>query len=307
VAHRLQIRPAVQARVASIIPALLGLALGGCLVGDELDPGDADDLVDPLAFDDTDVGLSSGINGTACAGSPYNCKFRASGGNRVLTNDGSESWGVVTGASVRDGNGVVLATQTGGTLAFNYGQTRLLAGKAHALALTTSNGSAGWYPIDHIKGEASFRAKNGNVDARDPGQGKMACYRVRNSHDASIELKKVVFDSHSTHERAGDYLALPRNNGRRSANLIFSVPGFSLGGATTDHFPAGTPFQRVTVPTASGKPSISIPLWVADGNGAYKRQSGTMRFLYGYVRAADGVRRFGWMAEEALTPSTGCN
>lgn len=288
---------------ATLLCASLATA---CMVGDELE-GDAEDLVDPSSYDDTTgAAFSSGVNGTACAASPYNCKFRASGGNRVLTNDGSEQWGVVTGASVRDGNGAPLATQTGGKLAFNYGQTRLLAGKAHALALSTSNGSAGWYPIDHILGESSFRAKNGNVDARDPGQGKMACYRIRDSHDANLELKKVVYDSHSTHERAGDYLSLPRNNGRRSANLIFSVPGFALGGATTDHFPAGTRFQRVVVPTDTGRPSISIPLWVKDGNGAYKRQSGTMRFLYGYVRAADGVKRFGWMAEDAVTPSSGC-
>jgi hypothetical protein len=295
----------------STLPSLaLGLALGlgggACMVGDEL-PTDPDDLVDPGAFDDTALSLSAGVNGTACAASPYNCKFRASGGNRVMTNDGSEQWGVITGASVRDGNGNRLATQTGGSLAFNYGQTRLLAGKAHALALATSNGSAGWYPIDHIKGEDSFRSKNGNVDARDPGRGKLACYRIRDSHDASLELKKVVYDSHASHERAGDYLALPRNNGRRSANLVFSVPGFSLGGATTDHFLAGTRFQRVDVPTESGKPSISIPLWGKDGHGDYRQRSGSLRFLYGYIRAADGVRRFGWMAEDALTPSTGCS
>jgi len=36
-------------------------------------------------------------------------------------------------------------------------------------------------------------------------------------------------------------------------------------------------------------------------------QSGTMRFLYGYVRADDGVRRFGWMAQDALEVSaTAC-
>lgn len=292
-----------------IVLASLLLSLSACLVG-ELEPLDdtgADDLVDPRGYDEAGSdGFSSGVNGSACAASPYNCKFRPSGGNRVLTNDGGEGWGVRTGASIRDGNGAVLGVQTSGSLAFNYGQTRLLAGKAHALALSTSNGSSGWYPIDHILGEASFRAKNGNVDARDPGAGKLACYQIRDSHDASIELKKVVYDSQAVHERAGDYLSLPRRNGRRSANLTFNVPGFALGGATADHFPAGTKFQRVSVPTESGKPSISIPLWVQDGNGAYKRQSGTLRFLYGYVRAADGTRRFGWMAEPALLPSSGC-
>lgn len=257
--------------------------------------------------------LVSGVNGTACTESPYNCKLRASGGSRVTTASGLDSWGIELGASVRDGNGTVLITQTSSDpsprMTFNYGQTRALAGKAHALALTTSNGSAGWYPIDHILGETSFRNQVGEVNAKDPGQGSMACYEIANTSDPTLELKKVVYDSQEPitgHERAGDYLPLVRNNGRRSANLVFSVPGFSLGGATIDHFPAGTRYQRVSVPTDSGLPSITIPLWVQDANGKFRQQSGTMRFLYGYVRAADGTKRFGWMAQDALTVSSGC-
>lgn len=60
------------------------------------------------------------------------------------------------------------------------------------------------------------------------------------------------------------------------------------------------------MPTATGKPSISIPTWIAGSDGHYTVRRGTLRFFYGYVRAADDVKRFGWMAEEALTPSTGC-
>lgn len=255
----------------------------------------------------------SGANGTACTASPYNCKLRASGGSRVTTQSGLDSWGIALGASVRDGNGTVLITETSSDpsprMTFNYGQTRSLAGKAHALALTTANGSAGWYPLDHILGEASFREQVGEVNAKDPGQGLMACWEIANTSDPTLELKKVVYDSQEPitgHERAGDYLPLVRNNGRRSANLVFSVPGFSLGGATIDHFPSGTRFQRVSVPTDSGAPSITIPLWVQDSAGRFRTQSGTMRFFYGYVRAADGTRRFGWMPEDALVVSSGC-
>lgn len=73
-----------------------------------------------------------------------------------------------------------------------------------------------------------------------------------------------------------------------------------------DHFPAGVKFQRVDVPTSSGRPSIAIPLWVQDGAGRYRKQSGTLRFLYGYVRTPGGTRRFGWMARPALEVSSGC-
>jgi hypothetical protein len=286
------------------LASCLLLLATACTVGDdELDDieGEADD--ETLTIEA--ARYAQGVNGNFCIASPYNCRFHE-GGSRVMTQGGGESWGIVTGASVRDGNGNPLTTQTGTRLVFNFGQTRLLAGKAHALALTTSNGSAGWYPIDHIKGEASFRQQNGEVNGRDPGQGTMACYEVRNSHAASIELKKVVKDSTATNERAGDYLPLVRANGVRSANLVFSVPGFGLGGATTDHFRAGTKFQRVQVPTSSSRPSITIPLWIKNSAGRYLKQSGELQFFYGFVRASDGVKRFGWMAEEALQVSTGC-
>jgi len=267
---------------------------------------DDDNATGDAAFE---TALFAGINGAHCAASPFNCRFRA-GSSRVTTAGGDDSWGIAPGASVRDGNGDVLATEAGARLTFNYGQTRALAGKAHALALTTSNRSAGWYPIDHILGETSFRARVGEVNARDPGLATMACYQIRNAHDPALEPKKVVFDSQAGpdgHERAGDYLPLVRANGRRSVNLIFSVPGFGLGGATTDHFPAGEKFRRVEVPTSSGRPSITIPLWIPDSAGRYRTQSGTMRFFYGYVRAADGTRRFGWIAEDAIEESAGCS
>ena len=114
-----------------------------------------DDYDDDILIDTSisEVRTFPGINGEWCVESPYNCRFRAPGiSQRVVTAGGLESWGVDPGASLRDGHGDALGTITNSRLTFNYGQTRLLAGKAHALALATSNGSAGWYPIDHILG-----------------------------------------------------------------------------------------------------------------------------------------------------------
>ena len=101
-------------------------------------------------------------------------------------------------------------------------------------------------------------------------------------------------------------MPLVRSNGLRSANLVFSVPGFGLGGATSDHFLAGTKFRRVTVPTKTGAPSIQIPLWVANSDGRYIVRSGAMRFIYGYAIGDGGVKRFGWMAMDALKVSDNC-
>ncbi len=278
--------------------ASAALALVGCIgqVGDGAE--------DPAS---TDEALSAGVNGSACIFSPYNCKLRAAGGARVTTADpNDDSWGVATGAAIRDGNGTVLATSSSTRLTFNYGQVRNLAGKHHAFALSTSNGSAGWFPIDAIQGKSSFENKVGSVHAHDPHQGQMACYRIRDAHDPELELKKVNYDTTAEHERAGDYLPLVRKNGKRSANLAFNVPGHALGGVAIDHFPAGAKFQRVVVPTSSGRPSIDIPLWVKDAQGRYRKQDGTLKFVYGYVVSATGDKRFGWMAYPALEPTTGC-
>lgn len=274
-----------------------------------------DFVADPDIYDDGPVvdttavaasRLFAGTNSDWCVESAYNCRFRRPGiSQRVTTASGLTSWGIAPGVSIRDGDGNRLATETRSRLRFNYGQDRVLAGKAHALALSTANGSAGWFPIDHILGETSFRKRVGEVNARDPHRNKMACYEVRDSHPTARELRKVVYDSKVAHERAGDYMALVRNNGKRSANLIFSVPGFGLGGSSTDHFAAGTKFRRVSVPTHSGRPSITIPLWVADSAGRYRKRRGSMRFFYGYV-VGNGVKRFGWMAQDALRVSVGC-
>jgi hypothetical protein len=250
----------------------------------------------------------SGVNGTYCIASPYNCKLQDPGGNRVPTNDpADDNWGLVTGVPIRDGNGTVMGTNTRTSSAFNYGQTRTFAGETYAFAVSTSNSSAGWLPVSAILGRTSFEQKVGHVSALGTGLAKLGCYSVRNSHDTTLEVKKVVYDTTSSNERAGDYLPLVRANGLRSVNLTFNVPGFDLGGPAVDHFPQGTKFQRLDVPTDSGVPSIDIPLWVKDSVGRYRQQSGTMKFLYGYVIAAGtGTKRNGWMAYDALQVSSGC-
>ncbi len=260
---------------------------------------------------ETESASFAGVNGSVCRESSYNCKLRPSGGNRVTTNDprDDDEWHLIAGVPIRDGNGNVVGTSTRTSTKFNFGQTRTFDGQEYAFALSTSNGSAGWLPMSSILGHDSFASKVGHVSAHGVGLQKLGCYQIRNSYDASMELKKVVYDTDAgpdEHERAGDYLSLLRKNGQHSANLCFNVPGFGLGGVAVDHFPAGTHFQRLDVPTRSGRPSIDIPLWVQDASGRYRKQSGSMKFIYGYVMAKTGTKRVGWMAYDALQVSSGC-
>jgi hypothetical protein len=284
---------------------LRGLALAalatGCGQG-ELDEAGAEPTAGAASA------LTRGVNGDACTASPYNCKLRPSGGNRVATSatDDDDSWGIRAGDPIRDGDGHVLGTETASRLTFNFGQTRSFGGRVHAFAMSTSNRSAGWYPLDDILGADSFEKKVGHVSALGAGLTELGCYQVRNGSDPTLEAKKVVYDATDSHERAGDYLPLVRANGRRSANLAFNVPGFGLGGVAVDHFAAGTRFRRLQVPTDTGVPSIDIPLWIDDGHGRFIRRSGTMKFIYGFVIAATGTKRVGWMAYDALEVSSGC-
>jgi hypothetical protein len=288
-------------RFAAVASLFLVTAAAGC-AGDAGDDGD-----DDVADNEVAEALSGGVNGAACLHSPYNCKLRKEGGNRVQSPSDDLLWEVRPGI-VRDGNAQPMVTDdNGGHIKINYGQTRHFAGKTHVLAMSTENKSAGWYPIDAVVKEDVLRRRNGNVDGNDPQMGKMACYEIRNTDvDPAFALKKVVKDSESEHERAGDYMPLVRANGKRYANLAYSVPGDGLGAPSIDIFPAGTKFQRVGVPTTSGRPHVSVRLYTAAANGDFTKPSGTMAFFYGYVVSTDGSKHFGWMAKDALKVSSSC-
>ena len=287
------------------IPLLASLFAGSFLVGcsgDADDPAGAEDVADSEVTE----ALTAGVNGDKCVHSAYNCALRAVGGNRVELADGTLPW-AVSAATVRDGLGDPMIKDTnGGHIEVNYGQIRHFAGETLVMAMTTQNASAGWYPIASVKDEAGLRARVGNVDAHDPGKSKMGCYEVMDAADAALVPKKVVRDAQGDHERAGDYMSLVRANGKRYANLAYSVPGDALGAPAVDIFPAGTKFQRVDVPTSSGRPHLTVRLYAKATDGHYTKPDGTMTFVYGYVVGAGGVKRFGWMAAAALKAAGGC-
>lgn len=287
--------------------AITALTLSGCIANaeDSSDPSNEEVVSDASALT-----LKPGKNGDACYLSEYNCKLRVEGGNRVEDANGSIDWAIQPGANVRDGNGDVLVPQTSSSLKINFGQERVFAGENFVFALTTSNGSAGWYPLASIVNHDALAARLGHASAHGAGLEKMACYAVRNSSDPTLAEKKVVFDTEASPgpsgEAAGDYLPKLRANGQRSVNLIFNVPGSGLGGPAVDHFPAGTKFQRLDVPTDSNAPSIDVKLWLQDSAGRFRTPAGEMKFVYGIIQSKTGTIRVGWMAYDAITPSSGC-
>lgn len=282
-----------------VVWAGVSLALGGCIAG--ADTGESEDA----------LVTEAGVNGSACYLSVYNCKLRPHGGNRVAHVNGDLDWAVDSGVDVLDGNGDVLGQNHTSTLKFNYGQERSFGGKPYVFALTTSNKSAGWFPLSSVHSGSVLASRLGNATAHRSGLTKMACYAIRDDSDATLAEKKVVYDSSASpgpsDEAAGDYLAKLRANGKRSANLVYNLPGSGLGGPAIDHFPAGTKFQRLSVTTDhGGAPSLDVKLWLQDAHGHFKAPAGTMKFIYGYIVSKTGETRAGWMALDALTVSSGC-
>lgn len=287
--------------------AVIALVLSGCVASTEEAVDQDLDEAGALA---SELELRAGVNGDACLLSDYNCKLRAVGGNRIAHVDGDLDWGVESGAVVLDGNGDPLGVDNGTTRKFNYGQKRTFGGQPYVYAMSTSNSSSGWFPLASVKSADVLDSRVGHVSAHRSGLAKMACYVIRNNTDPTLEVKKIVYDTDiapgPAGEAAGDYLPRVRANGKRSVNLIFNAPGSALGGPAIDHFPAGTKFQRLDVPTDSGPPSIDVALWVQDANGKFRTPAGEMKFIYGSILTKTGDTRVGWMAYDALTPSSGC-
>lgn len=291
--------------------AVIALMLSGCVAtAEEAVDQDQDQEIDETDTLGSELKVAKGLNGDACAFSDYNCKLRAEGGNRVAHVDGDLDWAIEPGGVVLDGNGDSLGAQSSSTLKFNFGQERTFNGKHYVYALTTSNHSSGWFPLASVKSGDVLESRLGHAVGHRSGLAKMACYAVRNSTDPDLEVKKIVRDTTASPgpagEAAGDYLPRVRTNGKRSVNLTFNVPGSGLGGPAIDHFPAGTKFQRLDVTTKKGPPSIDVNLWSQDGDGKFLKPAGAMKFVYGYIQSKTGDVRVGWMAYDALTPSSGC-
>jgi hypothetical protein len=292
---------------AIALAALLLSGLTGCVAATEESGDPAPDETDALA---AEVQLRPGVNGGACALSDYNCKLRVDGGNRIMHADGTVEWGIESGATILDGNGDSLGIQKTSTLKFNYGQERVFGGKHYVYAMSTSNHSSGWFPLASVKSADVLGPRVGHASAHRSGLAKMACYKIKDSADATLAEKKVVYDTQEdpgpAGEAAGDYLPRLRANNKRSVNLIYNTPGSALGGPAIDHFPAGTKFQRLDVPTDDGPPSIDVKLWSQDGNGKFRKPAGALKFVYGSILSKTGDTRVGWIAYEGLTPSSGC-
>ena len=149
------------------------------------------------------------VNGSACLQSPYNCKLRASGGNRIDDAAGYEDW-TVSSAYVLDGNGDPMILQTPGKLKFNYGQARVMDGQLHLLAMSEKPNIL----ILIVPGPISSAASRGSfVLATLPDRSEIA-YADMAARDVTLDDPEDIRAISDRYDEIRD-LALPAEMSRR--------------------------------------------------------------------------------------------
>ncbi|MEA2736378.1 MAG: hypothetical protein QOE14_2829, partial [Humisphaera sp.] len=242
-------------------------------------------------------------------------------------------WEIVERAPVVDGSGVLighvadpLKTDDGRrvhTAKFNYGMTKVIAGKFYVYAFTlrikpdeprranmladsikngTINTSA-WLPLDAVVEKEALLERIGVGEGKLPhlplGEtkfritgGNPAAYMTNVGQELSI-IEDVDFGAHPS-----DYLRRPSG----TVNLLYSVPGFNLGGQSLDSFliSSGAIFKPVRGARTFTMPTYYPPKHPLKGKMAEKTQT----FLYGAVEIPGGETIYGWIAREALGDTT---
>jgi hypothetical protein len=277
-------------------------------------------------------------DGRKCVGSGLNGKVLGEKrANRVkdptpAIKDEPIEWEVTEGAPVVDGAGTIIGavsdpkrTDDGRrihTAKFNYGMTKVIRGKLFAYAFVirvkpdaaarpnmnpdsikngTINTSA-WLPIEAVVEKESLleligvgegklpHLPLGNTKFRITG-GNPKLYMTNVGEEMSI-IDNVDFGAHPS-----DYLRRPSG----TVNVLYSVPGFDLGGQSLDSFliSSGVIFRPVKGARSFAMPTYYPPKHPLKGKMSEKTQT----FLYGAVESPGSETVYGWIAKEALAPA----
>ncbi len=280
------------------------------------------------------------IKGRKCYGSELNGQ-RASDpqerihveSNRVINprpvSGNNLEWELIEGAQAYDGNGVPMGTiatkrTTSGKRAplsmFNFGMSKVLHDKICVYAFgvtiepspevlkvadasTKKSGNmstSAWIPLEQIvdKGELLDRIGLGKVrlprmplnnTAYTVTGGDPEAYMTDSGELAIVKALDGPVPSH--------YLRRPTG----TVNLLYSVPGYGLGGQSLDSFLVsdGAVFRQ-----AKGAKVFVQPTYYPKHHPkAGKVSPKTMTFLYGAVEVKGSAPVYGWIAKEALSPT----
>ena len=274
-------------------------------------------------------------DGRKCVGSELNGKVAGEKRPNRVTNpkpliaDRPLDWEIKEGAPVVDGSGAIIgtasdpATADGGrrvhTAKFNYGMTKVIGGKlfvyafvirikpdekarANMLPDSIKKGAintSAWLPLDAVVEKEALLERIGVGEGKLPrlplggtkfriSGGNPNLYQTNTGDELSI-IEDVEFGAHP-----GDYLRRPSG----TVNILYSVPGFNLGGQALDSFmiSSGAIFRPVKGAKTFTMPTYYPPKHPLKG----KMSDKTETFIYGAVETPNSETIYGWIAREAL-------
>jgi hypothetical protein len=271
----------------------------------------------------------SELNGQR-ASSPEEKSFTRS--NRIinpkpLRADKPLDWELQPGTEVYDGAGVLMGTVPA-TLKlgdrrvpvsmFNFGASKVLSGRicvyafsvlikpsptlAAALGPVAAEkgevGTSAWLPLENVIDKEALLERIGLGKGRLPALPLEATgYRVTGGNPAMY----VTDYGELSIVRQISIGALPSHYLRRpsgTVNLIYSVPGFGLGGQGVDSFLVSDGLEFF--PARGAKIFHQPTYFPAKHPQAGKVSPQTMTFLYGAVKCNGSEPIYGWIAKEAL-------
>jgi len=237
-------------------------------------------------------------------------------------------WEVAEGTPIYDGAGVQMGTVAPTTSAgrgatvpsskFNFGMSKVLNGRLHLYAFAVkirpsphvrqlaggeidADGTlrtSAWLPLDRVVDQDTLLERVGLGKVRLPHLPlSPVSYRITGGDPARYMTEhgelRIVRDP-----RSG---AVPSHYLRRpsgTVNIIYSVPGFGLGGQGLDSFLVT---NEVTFRPALGVRRFVRPTYFPAEHPLRGRRSGkTMTFVYGAASAPGVEPVYGWVAAEAL-------
>ena len=237
-------------------------------------------------------------------------------------------WEVAPGAEVLDGAGVLMGTvapcitvngKKVPASAFNFGMSKIMGGKMYLYGFTTpvlaSEGlrkevdqeelrdgvinSSAWVPLDSIVDKETL------VDRFGVGRGKLPAlplgperYRITGGDPKSYVIPEgeLAIVKTANGPVPSHYLRRPC----ATINILYSVPGFGLGGQGLDSLRLS---DHPTFRPATGVRTFVQPTYYPLKHPKAKEVSPrTMTFLYGQVEAPGYDPTYCWVAKEALEP-----
>jgi hypothetical protein len=275
--------------------------------------------------------FGSELNGQR-ASDPAEKRFTRS--NRVinpkpLRADKPLDWELLPNAEVFDGAGILMGTvppslkvgdRTVPVSMFNFGAGKVIGGRvclyAFSVSIKPSPAAArsidsgalaegrvavsAWLPLDGVADKETLLGRIGLGRAGLPALPLETTGRRVTGGDPKLYMTQFgelsIVRQVATGPVPSHYLRRPGG----TINLVYSVPGFGLGGQGTDSFLVGDALEFY--PAKGAKVFHQPTYYPSQDPRAGQVSPQTMTFLYGAIKCNGDPPVYGWIAQEALAP-----